>query len=113
MSGNQVQRPPTVFESVGRQLADTFSLTRSHHRAYGPPAASFSCLDIDGETSLRGATSETPRMRFRTKGQVFFQINRERRMPRSREEKTEDAEKKYNNYTIAKNEWFFIETFTF
>lgn len=60
MSGNQVQGPPTASESIRRQLADTFSLTRSHHRGYGPPAVSFSCLDTDGETSLREATFEMP-----------------------------------------------------
>lgn len=65
--------PQPPFESVGRQLPDTFSLTRSHQRIYGPPAVSFSCLDIDEETSLRGATSETPGLLFRMKGQGFFQ----------------------------------------
>jgi len=64
--------PQPSFESVGRQLADTFSLTRSHQRIYGPPAVSFSCLDIDGDTSLRGTVSETPGVLFRTKGQGFF-----------------------------------------
>lgn len=72
MSGNQVQGPPTAFESIRRQLADTFSLTRSHHRAYGPPAVSFSCLDIGGETSLREAVSETPGISLKRRGQGFF-----------------------------------------
>lgn len=64
--------PQLPFESVGQQLADTFSLTRSHQRIYGPPAVSFSCLDIDGETSLRGTMSETPGVLFKTEGQGFF-----------------------------------------
>lgn len=65
MSGNQVQGPPTASKSIHWQLADTFSLTRSHHRAYCPPAVSFSCLDIDEETSLGR------RSHIRNAGNVF------------------------------------------
>lgn len=84
MSGNQVQGPPTVSESIRRQLAVTFSLTRTHHRAYSPPAVSFSCLDTDVETSLKEGNVRNARNLFKTEGpEIFFEIDRERRSPRS------------------------------
>jgi len=49
---------PTASETIRWQLAVTFSLTRNHHRAYGPPAVSFSCLDIEGNEFER-SYSET------------------------------------------------------
>lgn len=110
MSGNQVQGPPTAFESVGRQLADTFSLTRSHHRAYGPPAVSFSCLDIE-------RAWEEPRPKHREcslerRGKDFFEINRERRTPRSRERMT-DVEKERITIMIVKLKDFHLISKTF
>lgn len=75
------------------------SLTRGRHRAYGPPAVSFSCLDTEGgKTSLKRETR--PKYRESTlkrKAKDFFEIDRERRASRSSENGACGEQKSYFN----------------